>query len=448
MRERQPGRPRPSVLERGQATVEYLGIAIFVALLIGTLAMVQAGPQIGTYMGQAVCKVGSLVPGGGCSEDSPFMAGPPEFEPDSCTIGTSGFSVEAELSILFIDLGGEHGVSIAEVQHADGTVEYLVTHEGEAHAGASVGVGVEDKNGGRAGVGEAHAELGIEASYANDRTFRVDSLEQARELQDRLIINPWDTMGYDTLTETHTWGGEFQGSIDLGLGTESGGNPKDTGEPVLGFGGDLDGGHEYSTTTNYETGETTYTTSWSGNAEFDADAATLASAGVHWEGTTAISVVRDKDGQIVEIQFETTSMGDAHATMGREDTDFTVTPGMATVNTTTLAVNESNRGTVEEWMGNADGNYQHFRPFETMFWDATTSSNDPMQQLLYNEAQVTSITLGEAESGGGVGGKLKGGLKLGGSVSWTNEDTWVVDAQYAGPPTGGQRPWMNMDVCF
>src|SRR5699024_1187349 len=100
--------------------------------------------------------------------------------------------------------------------------------------------------------------------------------------------------------------------VDLGIalpgdnGPGSGGAVgEDGGGSELGAGANINGSHSYATTTNYETGETTYVTSWAGELSGNADAFEGANASGTWKGTTSIAITRDANGQITAVEFVT-----------------------------------------------------------------------------------------------------------------------------------------------
>lgn len=447
--------------EAGQSTLDYLGVIIVGVVVVLGLVLTPAGPAIKGTMDQAVCAVttkgdfggGDCVAGGESGDQGGDGEDGPDYEPDSCTVSTANTTRKVEASIVIIDLGGESGVSIAEIRHADGTVEYRVTNERKGEGGVGVGIGAGGKGKG-GGDGDdpgaaAKADLGIKGSYTDGNTYKVDTLEEARALQDRLLNNPWADVG-EPAAETVTWGGEFNGSVDLGLGTGSGGpgGPgDDEGGTNLGGGFGLSGSHSYATTTDYNTGETTYVTSWSGTMSANADAAEGLNYSGSWTGTTSMAIVRDANGQIVRIDLVTKTAAGSTLKIAEKPAAITGKPGMDSVRTIRLPVTDANRGVVDQWLGSTD-NYAGFTPLSTMFWNPTEASTDPMQNLVFNEAQVSQVDMQTGTTGWEVGGEVKWGIKLGGKIKYSESTGEVVEAVYAGEPADGRRPWMNMEVCF
>lgn len=441
--------------ERGATAIEYLGVVVVVVLLISTLTLTKAGTLVGAYVHQGICSVGSLV-GGECSPDAPRREDAiPDYEPDQCTVSTSGTTHKVDVSIAIVDAGGTHGVRIAEVRHADGTTEYIVTKTGEGRGGLGIGIGGKGETGEGNGGADIGGDLGISGSYTNDTAYRVDSLEEARSLQDRLISNPFNTDGLDPITETVTWGGKLEGSIDLGLGLPENGTPENGGAiggddegGELGGGGKLEGAHSYATTTNYETGETTYITNWSGEVSANADALEGINASGTWKGSTSVAITRDANGQIVSIKLMTQTQAGSTLKIGGKEASGSGREGVDVITTVSLPVDDTNRSVVEDFLGSADRNYAGLLPLQTMFWDPTQSSSDPMVNLLYNQAQITEVSMANSSNTWQLGGEIKWGIKLGATYTYTDTEGNVVDAQYAGAPAGGQRPWHNMEVCF
>lgn len=447
--------------EAGQSTLEYLGVVIAGVVIVLGLVLTPAGPALKDAMDQAVCAVtskggefgggaGSCVAGGQPGDQGEGEDGP-DYEPDSCTVSTASTTRKVEVSIAIVDLGGESGVSIAEVRHSDGTVEYHVTNERKGEGGLGVGIGGKGKGGEDAPGAAAEGDLGIKGSYTDGNTYKVDSLDEARALQQQLINNPWADVGQGPLSETVTWGGEFNGSVDLGLGTggQQGGSDTggDSGGDELGAGFSLNGSHSYATTTNYETGETTYLTSWTGSLAGNADVVEGLNYEGDWSGTTSMAIVRDADGQITQIELVTQTKAGSTLKVGGQDVAVAGKPGVDVVTTTSLPVTDGNRAVVEQWLGGTD-NYAGFTPLSTMFWNPTQASSDPMQNLVFNEAQISQVGMLTGESSWEVGGEVKWGIKLGASYHYTDATGEVVSAEYAGEPAAGRRPWINMEVCF
>lgn len=447
--------------ERGAGAVEYLGVLVVAVLLVGGLTMTSAGSVISAYIDQGICRVGSAIGGGSCEGEGPDAADlGPDFEPDSCTVSTSGQSEKVDVSIAIIDGGGSHGVEIAEIRHADGTVEYAVSQTGEGNLGVGVGIGAKGEGGDDSPEGKLSGDIGVSGSYSGGPTYTVDSLEDAQALQQQLMSNPFADVGRTPTSETTTWGGEAEGSIDLGigLGGDDGGSggTGGTGGPDDGSSADeaklsgaLNGSHEFSTTVNAD-GTTQYTTSWSGEISGEANASDLAGTSGTWSGSTSVQITRDADGQIVNITFSTVTESGSSLSVGGDELSVSGAEGVDVVTTSSLPVTDANRAIVESWMGDqaAGENYMGLAPLGTIFWDPTRQSSDPMVNLLYQEAQITQVSMENWEDSTTFGGEVKWGIKLGASYTYTDSEGNVIDAQYAGAPAGGQRPWQNMEVCF
>lgn len=450
---------RSRAAERGAGTLEYLGAVLVAAIIAIALLATQQGPHIAAAVDRAVCSVTSMAPGGSGSCETrgdPGDFGAPDFEPDQCTVSTAGQSEKVDVSIAIIDGGGSHGVQIAEIRHSDGTVEYAVSQTGEGNIGVGIGIGGKGEGGKDKPGAELSGDLSISGSYSGGPTYTVDSLEQAQQVQQQLMGNPFADVGMEPTSETTTWGGTAEGSIDLGiaLGGDDEGGSGGQAQPgqdadQAGLSGALNGSHQYSTTVNAD-GTTVYTTSWAGEIKGEGNAMGAGGAAGTWSGSTSIQVTRDPDGQITQITFETVTEGGSSLTIGGNEVGSTGALNQDTVTTHSLDVTGQNRDIVEQWLGSqaAGENYMGLAPFSTMLWDGTQQSSDPMQNLLFQEAQITQVSMDKWESSSTIGGEIKWGVKLGASYTYTDSEGNVVDAQYAGAPTGGQRPWHNMEVCF
>lgn len=448
---------RKRAAERGAGTLEYLGAVVVVVLLLGGILAASStsfGPRLAATYDRAICAVGSQLPGSGGCEDrgNPADFGAIDFVPKQCTVSTSGTKEKVDGSIAIIDVGGSHGVQIAEIRHADGTVTYRVAQTGEGNIGVGVGIGGKGESGDGPGGGLS-GDLGLSGSYSGGPTYEVSSLEEAQAIQDKLISNPFADVGHQPISETTTWGGELEGSLDLGIGAgdKDGKGGKNQGDDhglgELGLKGSLTGGHQYSTTV-HDDGSTSYTTTWSGEIKGEGSASEAGSASGSWKGTTSVVVKRDANGQITEISFKTASKAGSNLKIGDKELAAAGNQNHDTVTTTTLKVTDANRATVEQWMGDPGANYMGVKPLGTIFWDPTKQSTDPMLNTLFNEAQVTQVTMENYENSTSFGGELKWGVKIGAKYTYTDSEGNVVDAQYAGPPSGGRRGWNHMEVCF
>jgi hypothetical protein len=169
-----------------------------------------------------------------------------------------------------------------------------------------------------------------------------------------------------------------------------------------------------------------------------------AKAGAHYVvgqqqvyGTTtgAMKMTYDKNNQLTMLTFTQTH----------------ILNGKATVTTTALPINnDADRQAVLQYLALNGGT-----PALQLTWDDMAPTQQPgpdatpLQQLLYNKAQVQKVDYSYSQSDAGYGASVKLGLKLGIGVSLSSQDQKVTGTpQYLGAPQpDGTRPYKVFSEC-
>lgn len=470
--------------ERGAASTEHLGVIVVAVLILAGLLGSAAvfGAQINAYVSAGICRVGSAVGGNGpgdCAPDLPPEVAPPDFVPTDCIVGTTSDRKEGDVSIAIVDGGIGRTVDTKHVQSEDGDY-YLVTvnNDGELGLGTGAGGGLasgkKDMDGASAGV---QVDLSGKGRYIDGTTYRVETAEEAEALAQELYDHGNDGAGdADLWADSTTWQGEGTLSGDAGLtGTYSrenrNGEQRDGEVNAASVSGSGQAQHSWQSTYNHDTGHTTYVTTWNGTLDGQFDTMMGGVDGTVGWGS-AIAITRDENNQIVKIKIVQISESGASGNVGLDQSEthgappvegpddrtsaggnagFTAGDTDKTVTTIDLPVHDGNRQTVDTWLNSQTSwgdDWMPFTPFTTGGWDPLVTSSDPMQQLLHEEAMVSRVTTRDSRTVEEMGFSIKWGLKFGASYTLTQTDGEVVAAEYAGPPSGGQRPWEAMDACF
>jgi hypothetical protein len=126
--------------ERGQAGLEYVGVVLLVAVVLGAVAMVADGSGIAQAVDRQMLRALCIVRGGDCDQDRAW-----------CPVATDRRRDIMAARILVFRVGTEE--TIVREERSDGTTAITVVYGKEA--GLEVGEGV------RVGLSLGHGELGL-----------------------------------------------------------------------------------------------------------------------------------------------------------------------------------------------------------------------------------------------------------------------------------------------
>ena len=486
-----PTTPVPARRERGNASIEHLGywivaVILLAALIAGGTAM---RAQIGGYVDQAFCTMRTLSPGcdsgsstaatgGADAEGSWVKAGDPaaiDFTPDECLVGNSSDRREGGAKIAFFTAEGGRTVEVVEMRGADGKPFYLVKVNWDLEGGLTTGTGAGAASGKKdlgSGV-ELGARLDLSGTigYGEGTTFKLTGSEdEAMALAGELMDHGADGAdGLDPYAESTSITGkgsaQGKGGLTGGYGRETeNGSPREG--TVTAVEASLRGevSHGWEATYNHQKQTTTYVTSYAGSitGEFNTEmGGTQGSRG--WGSTVAIT--RDANNQIIKVevaQIDEYQAGGAFTADHSESNPVSKNGGGANldvdvdgtdkvITTYELAVNDSNRAVVEEWLSeqaSVGDDYLPTTPFETAGWDPSVGSDVAIQQLLHDQGVGQQVIIRDGRTREELGFEIKFGLTFGGHVAATQTNGEVLSNKSLTAPDGSaSRTWEDNPDC-
>lgn len=481
--------------ESGVSSAEYIGTLVVAALLVGAIVLAMS-PQ-GANVRAKVCEaVGSILQSDlACGSDGDDSAEPPvdeDFEPPVCQLSQSGESYNSVISIAFIDIGENAGLTRTVM--SDGTI--ILTASDGGSLGASGGIGADAEAGGGAQLG-ASLDFGggVNFNAGDSWEFSGDDAEQEAEDFENLIqehqarditrkhsegawvvdlIDPLDPLpDPDTSTTEIGLTGDVEGELGINLtGNEDGSGPS---VGVTGFAGSLDADAKWTETHNTQgTGSSeddsrTYTVDMSINPDVASDI-WQADLGLGKTEGMSMAITENASGQITEVSIVTTSQGainegvslegggsdgpgdDANSGSGSFFTSEEETT--ATVTTTTLSLDPESAGydedaaVVQDWLGGNGSGYSWPGLVPMSAVNPAIAGDDPFSQLMHEQATLSAITSEGVTSTTGFAAEVALGLKLGFDFSAEESEAEAVYAAYLGAPDNGERTMVPYDDCI
>lgn len=183
--------------ERGQATLEYVGLVAFVAVVLGLGAVVGAGAgeavagTVGRGMQRALC----VVRGGECDLDR-----------RPCVVGAHGVEDDGSVDVLFLRVGSDEVV--LREDRSDGTS--AVTFARVRRGGLELNTGV----GGHLRLGRRRFRLGSQGSatllalFGSATTWKLPDRSAAARLVDRIVVDGPRDLGRRILDRGRPAGGD------------------------------------------------------------------------------------------------------------------------------------------------------------------------------------------------------------------------------------------------
>lgn len=123
--------------ESGQGTIEYVGVAVLISVLIASLAVAPVAPKLGTAIKDTICKVAQPVLGGTCEGQEPERS-PEDYMP-TCTVATDGRKTGSTLDVWIIKVGQD--VSMKVEENSDGTAKVTLVTSGKGGVSLDVAKG-------------------------------------------------------------------------------------------------------------------------------------------------------------------------------------------------------------------------------------------------------------------------------------------------------------------
>lgn len=166
------------------------------------------------------------------------------------------------------------------------------------------------------------------------------------------------------------------------------------------------------------------------------------------EGGTA-AVTRDPNGRITKVVLTSTEdvqtglgdkAGPGLADGAKASATGTQKTSTVDVTTTSLAVDDSNRAIVEQWVAQHEGDPGVALGPASTFYPETAADGDPFQNALHTDAQVSRVRYENVTDKLAVGGEAALGLTVGSEVSFETGHGQAVDGSYLDAPgTDGRR---------
>lgn len=426
---------------------------------------------------QAICKVKNAISGGACSTSGNPTGTtgqqPVDPKPTKCKISTHSQEVNSEIKIAFIKIGDNAG--FIETKYSDGTVTYTAT-DGSS-LGAEGGVGAKFDVGKLKAGAEVNFGGGLKFKYGDTWTFKnqaeADKMES--DLQDYLAQQEelkWDPDAGlaiaitgekdppkppDQSVSTFTVQGNVTGSIGLSLpwdkdssdsadSGDSGGDDSNGGKlPNLKLakaGATIGGNVDWTLLTNNDTGDTTYTTNYQGYAQADGTLGPLQGQIKGLDGSS-LSITRNKAGQITSVTITSTTSGSLSGSIngGQKDLGGESKTGGSTgnvhVTTTKVPINtDAQRSEISQWLS--------YGAIITpdMITPTTATPGDPIQNLFYQQGQISQVDYDQVTDTEGFAAEVKLGVEFGVDFSYTDDTSTAVNASYFDAPddSGVRRP--------
>jgi hypothetical protein len=468
---------RPPVTwgDRGASTLATLGVVIVAALLVtGAVVGVAAYPG---SISSALCRFAAaagLSPGS-CDAAAPEAVAPKtdeDFRPPVCMLEETSEQYSAEVKVWFLSFGENSGFIVQEF--SDGTVRATATD------GASVGAGgaITSKtfDAGKLGGGDnagVDIDLGGGLKFSYGDTWEFESADQWKDMKGQLddyllqqemlkqeggayavMAMGWEDPPKPAQVSFTKL--ELEAALNASAGLrEPTGTVGDDGketfiDPNVGVTLEASAGTAVILETNHETGEQSWTFELTGSGSVGAEAV-VGQVQAEGEIQGALTVTRNKKGELTQIVMQTSHEGGFAGGFGNDTSenvsgsgDHTETD--STVTTTTLDVTDSNRSTVEDWLGARSTGATLALPFAAAVPDAP--SDDPFQQLLYEQARTSAITYHNVSDKWEFEAAVKKGWQFGMAISGETATSSATDANFLGAPgTDGTRPLIPDSTC-
>ncbi|MFI2778444.1 DUF3488 domain-containing protein [Streptomyces sp. ALB3] len=487
----------------GAAALEYTGVVILVAALVGALVMTGVAGRIGERFR---CAVSALTGGGTCTTGGDGTAKPKtdaDYEPKLCQISNISDTAGGKVKIGWFEWGEEYGFQQKVAQagtdvNQDGRVDendklvYMTFTDA-----ASAGVNASTPGVKLGSLGKADVDIGGGIKITNGDTWVFKSEEDAQKMRDDIEeMKMWET----SMKHSGGYGGGWYSgmkwaekmediekkigdkkisysSLGINVYADGGLSIKPGDEDKLGakLGGKAKFSPDVTITKDDVNGNEsyTYTAKLEIEGKVGGNAGPLGgTAGAKDSRTGAITVTRDQEtGKIVRIDMtrtvETTSTsdkGEVGGDNGKKDGDKRGGKGSVTdssgdtgieVQTNSVVfgketdkITEAKRSLAEEWL---DGSGNNTAPFEYMFGDHSLqekpAGTDPFEQLMFQDGLSSTMRyLGETDAQE-FGFEVSLGMSLGFSISDEHKKETLTEARFLGAPQGDKRTYLPYSYC-
>lgn len=479
--------------DAGQNMLEYVGIAITVAAVVVIIGSANGLGVLPSSAEKAVCKV---INSADCRGKGLAPKTDADFKPDFCEVQTTQENHKGTINLGIVKLGQDWALQKVKVQNKDGSTHYRVMMTSGGQAGLEGGFGFDATK-----VG-AEIKIGADATFGYGDMWDFKSEEEMNKFSDGLHQawldkiqegTPGYEMGVAMRDDEPLPDPKFkiakggvqalaEGEFKFPSGeTDENGQPKtnDKGKPAKGDTAakiKIKPSGEVTTMNNTQDGSTVTTQQFklegTGTRPNKAGSKVKANFDMSALGssTGAMTIVRDKSGNITQIKFvQTVEAGatadgkfgagsvDRKGKQGQKEGGIKGTEthkGVAVV-TKTLDVNADNRDTVNNWLSN---NNDAGTVAKTMADAAFSAANgveeppgpgaDPMEQLLFDQGKTTRALYKNQTDALEISAKIRLGWTLGFSFSTERSQQDIVDGEFLGAPDeDGSRRYVDFPEC-
>jgi hypothetical protein len=488
----------------GATATEYLGVVVLVVALVGALAMAGVGGRIGDRIR---CAITSLTgSGGGCASGGDDTAKPKtdaDYEPTMCQVSSISDTAGGKAKVGWFEWGEEYGfqqkVSQAKTDvNGDGTVDendksVTMTFTDAASAGATGSTpGVK-----LGSLGKADIDIGGGIKITNGDTWVFESEADAQKMRDDIEeMKMWET----SMKHSGGYGGNWYSgmkwaekkkdierkigdkkisysTVGLNVYADGGLSIKDGDDSELGakLGGKATFSPEVTITNDDVSGNESYT--YTAKLELEGKAGGNAgpiSVGVtgKQDRTGSITVTRDQEtGKIVQINMTQTidsgsssgkieiggdngkkdgdkRGGKGSGTDSSSDTRIEIVTNSIVFGKETDQATEAKRAIAEQWL---DGSGNNTAPFAYMFGDHSLqerpAGNDPFEQMMFQDGLSSTMKYDGVSDAQNFGFEVSLGMSLGFSISDSQKEETLTDAQFLGAPQGDKRSYLPYSYC-
>lgn len=468
--------------EAGLSSLELLGIVTTAVILVAALLVV-GNRHYPEAISEAFCRLTAVVSGdpASCSSTVAEAADEqeqPDFQPGVCMLSETKDKKSWAVTLGSFKMGHEYGFIVQ--QFADGSVRATMTDGAGLEANAKVASKTFDTK--KLGDGDkvkTEIKLGGGLTFEYGSTWEFDTLDEFDTMREQLdayveeqhqlnsgfypymLERFWLelTDGYvdppkDPTISYYKVGleGALKGAHGIhvpGFRTDKNGQ-RELIDPKMGATGALTAGGSVLVKEDATTGSVSYTFELSGKGA-PGGGAVLGQVTGEGGVSGAFTTKYDKKGQLVEIGLKSAYDVGVTGTAGNDT--FKIASGKmsegqrrSVVTNTTLAVTDDNRDVVTAWVRDHATERTLQLPFSAFVPDAP--SDDPFQQLMYEQAKVSQTSYDNVKDTKGFGMAVKKGWELGFNIGDEESTASMVNSSFLGAPgKDGTRQLVADEKC-
>ena len=467
--------------DRGATTMEYAGVIVLAALILGVIVPVLV-PPIKGHVEYALCQI--LHAGDASQCESPEDK---NYKPKQCMLARSTNTYGASVDVLFFKVGKDLTFMRTTTVDNNGNKKVVVTAVDNTSLGVGTGIGV-GVHGGKAfnigadatigadvkvGIGDSWTFTGKDPEGQADHfigdireTAAIKAVEHSG-IGGWLAGHAYDAVaGPDDLPDPDIKRTEFSlnvnGGVSAGLGigppNKKGGKQPTQSKPKSRkqkFEDKHDKRGDNQGYSSNASGSLTVDGSEKGVIEQHKDGSSAVTLMLSGKGTgTESHVVGGHSGSLGSTGSIKVSKDKNGTITGMDLTHATIVGGKTTWTTTHLPLtNDKDRQTVANYLV-SDLGTKMGQTTLNLTWDDMAPTNppgpdaNPLQKLLYEKGQTTKQDYSYDASAQSYGLDVKLGVKLGLGVNASSENQKLTSAQYLGAPgPDGIRRYRNYKEC-